>query len=1106
MKRSKIMKLRIKPIVAACALAMAAGQAGAIDYTLATKAYSKTMSDGSIVPMWGYVIDPDNDSSGRGDCYETTPAAARRTCVDNLPDPVAPGPRLDIPPTDTALRIFLTNTLPEPTSIVIPGQELPYSAADNGPTWDGPFGGNAITGGRPVGDTTLKMRSYGREANRNGGRRAYVWNSNRNNPITNTGSFIYHTGTHPQKQLYMGLYGMVTRDSVAGEVYPGVAYTSDTTLFYSDIDPDFNKSVVAPYDPAYAAYPPLETAIERHPTWFLINGEPYDPVGTINSMGTQTITGIDVNQNNLIRFASAATEKHVPVFQGLYGTIHGEDGMQYMWQAGVSGAAAAETAAPIEQYSIGLPPLKTKDVIVTPALQGTYSIYDGNGYMTNPTANEATGAEDTVGGMLRKLGVAPGTNQAPVAVADQFTVEYPELLSSDTEATPVAFLLDVIANDSDINNDPLTLASTLTPNQQYGDVAITIDAFCNAGDTSCSVEYGYTGPAGGTETFHATPATIASTNFDYDVTDGSLTSGLATVTLDYLRNEAPTAADHALVTDAATDLLFNALDGAVNNEPGDVLNFSYSPPFDPVTDLDPATQGALVCAANGECTFTPPTDGVPGPDSVVVTFDYVVLDDINTVGNQTGVAAYDDKITGTVTITVDPVSTEAPQVIDDNYMAIVDTDLVVDIVDGVLSNDTEPQGQPMTAAFDGPTPPDTTTEGGTVVLNADGSFTYTPPAGFSGADTFTYIASDDSAPTPNESLPATVTITVGNVAPVAVADSYSMTESSIFNEAAPGVLVNDTDADGQALTASLVAGSGPSCGSLTLNSDGSFTYEPQIGWNSTLTGVCDPGTVDGSDTFSYVANDGLVDSAAVSVNITVNPQTAATAINDTFVLDAPTVTELTAENGELVSTTYVTASALDNDLGTGTNPTATEVNDPDNLSPEIAASGEVTLVIEDMAMGTIGTLEYQFTNDGGNTSNIAQVSLVRYLGVKKSEFNLREDGGLAGNPDNDDWRITGNVDPTVIPPGSSIFAYIIRQGVTDPIPINTPADINPNNDMGTVFNVDNWRIHIDNVGSTGPRGDIDQANDRLRIEAHVDDGNGGTIIYTYDNVPIHVQP
>ncbi|MEW8084622.1 MAG: Ig-like domain-containing protein [Candidatus Thiodiazotropha endolucinida] len=407
---------------------------------------------------------------------------------------------------------------------------------------------------------------------------------------------------------------------------------------------------------------------------------------------------------------------------------------------------------------------------------------------------------------------------------------------------------------------------------------------------------------------------------------------------------------------------------------------------------------------------------------------------------------------------------------------------------------------------DGPTPPGTTTEGGTVVLNADGSFTYTPPAGFSGADTFTYIASDDSAPTPNESLPATVTITVGNEAPVAVADSYSMTESSIFNEAAPGVLVNDTDVDGQALTASLVAGSGPSCGTLTLNSDGSFTYEPQIGWNSTLTGVCDPGTVDGSDTFSYVANDGLVDSAAVSVNITVNPQTTATAVNDTFILDAPSVTELTAENGELVSTTYVTASALDNDLGTGTNPTATEVNDPDNLSPEIAASGEVTLVIEDMAMGTIGTLEYQFTNDGGNTSNVAQVSLVRYLGVKKSEFNLREDGGLAGNPDNDDWRITGNVDPTVIPPGSSIFAFIIRQGVTDPIPINTPADINPNNDMGTVYNVDNWRIHIDNVGSTGPRGDIDQANDRLRIEAHVDDGVGGTIIYTYDNVPIHVQP
>jgi hypothetical protein len=576
------------------------------------------------------------------------------------------------------------------------------------------------------------------------------------------------------------------------------------------------------------------------------------------------------------------------------------------------------------------------------------------------------------------------------------------------------------------------------------------------------------------------------------------------VTLDYLRNEAPTAADHDLVTDAVTNLVFNALDEAVNNEAGDVLNFSFTPSFDPLT-LDPATEGALQCSANGECAYTPPTNEVTAPDTVIVTFDYVVLDDVNTVGNQTADTQYNDKITGTVTITVNPVSAEAPEVVDDSYMAIADTVLTVAVGQGVLANDSEPQGQPMTASFDGPTLPDTTTEGGSVVLNADGSFTYTPATGFFGVDTFTYIASDDSVPA-NESIPATVTITVGNEAPVAVADNYSMNQSSILNEAAPGVLVNDTDVDGQPLTVSLVAGSGPHCGSLTLNSDGSFSYEPQIDWNSTLSGICDPGTADGSDSFSYVANDGLTDSAAATVNIMVNPQTAPTAINDTFILDAPVTTLLSAE-GELLNTIYETTSVLDNDIGTGVTPTATEVNDPDNLTPSIAATGEVTMEIDNMTMGTIGTLDYQFTNDDGITSNTAQVSLVRYIAVKKSEFNLREDGGVAGNPDNDDWRITGNVDPTVIPPGSTIFAYIIREGVANPIPINTLADITANN--GTVIGQNSWRIRIDNVGINGPRGDIDPVNDRLRIEAHVevDDGNGGTttVVYTYNNVPIHLQ-
>lgn len=69
---------------------------------------------------------------------------------------------------------------------------------------------------------------------------------------------------------------------------------------------------------------------------------------------------------------------------------------------------------------------------------------------------------------------------------------------------------------------------------------------------------------------------------------------------------------------------------------------------------------------------------------------------------------------------------------------------------GVLGNDASGRGKPLTATWaSGPSH-------GTLTLNADGSFTYTPASSFVGVDAFTYVAGDGMA----HSLPATVTITV----------------------------------------------------------------------------------------------------------------------------------------------------------------------------------------------------------------------------------------------------------------------------------------------------------------------------------------------------------
>jgi PKD repeat protein len=149
-------------------------------------------------------------------------------------------------------------------------------------------------------------------------------------------------------------------------------------------------------------------------------------------------------------------------------------------------------------------------------------------------------------------------------------------------------------------------------------------------------------------------------------------------------------------------------------------------------------------------------------------------------------------------------------------------------------------------------------------LNADGSFAYIPNAGFSGPDSFTYVANDGTV----DSNVATVSITVqegDNQPPVANDDAYTTDEDVALNVAAPGVLANDTDADGNPLTAILQTG--PSNGTLTLNGDGSLSYMPDLNYF-------------GPDSFTYVASDGIVNSNNATVSITV------TAVNDAPIADA----------------------------------------------------------------------------------------------------------------------------------------------------------------------------------------------------------------------------
>lgn len=181
---------------------------------------------------------------------------------------------------------------------------------------------------------------------------------------------------------------------------------------------------------------------------------------------------------------------------------------------------------------------------------------------------------------------------------------------------------------------------------------------------------------------------------------------------------------------------------------------------------------------------------------------------------------------------------------------------------GVLNNDSDPDGNPITAILVA------APAHGTVTLNADGTFQYTPATDYIGTDSFTYKANDGKL----DSNVATVNLKITKLdhAPVANADTYSMNQDSTLTVAAAGVLTNDTDSDGDPLTAALV--NGTIHGTLSFNADGSFSYTPAAGYV-------------GSDSFSYQANDGILNSTVATVTINVqHVDHAPVAVNDTYSL------------------------------------------------------------------------------------------------------------------------------------------------------------------------------------------------------------------------------
>jgi VCBS repeat-containing protein len=394
-----------------------------------------------------------------------------------------------------------------------------------------------------------------------------------------------------------------------------------------------------------------------------------------------------------------------------------------------------------------------------------------------------------------------------------------------------------------VNDAPVAAADAASTNE---DAAVTISVLSNDsdGDGDAITPAIVSGPlngaavvnADGTIEYTPAPNFFGGDSFTYKVNDGTTDSGTVTVVVTvHGVNDAPVAAADSYAVDEDASLQIAA--------PG-LLDNDRDADDDPlgVALVSGPSHGGLTLNADGSFVYTPDTN-FNGADS----FIYQVND---------GVA---DSAPVTVSLTVRPVN-DAPAATDDSYTTGEDTPLVVAAA-GVLSNDSDLDGDALHAVLvSGPA-------NGVLALNADGGFTYTPNANFNGVDSFSYKSSDGG----EESGVGVVAIIVSavNDAPVATADSYSVNEDATLAIGGPGVLSNDTDVEGSALSAVLV--SGPSHGTLTLNGDGSFSYVPAADYH-------------GADSFSYKADDGADSSAVATVSITVD------AVNDAPVAGDDTYT------------------------------------------------------------------------------------------------------------------------------------------------------------------------------------------------------------------------
>ena len=490
-----------------------------------------------------------------------------------------------------------------------------------------------------------------------------------------------------------------------------------------------------------------------------------------------------------------------------------------------------------------------------------------------------------------------------------------------TVSPPVTVLTAV--NDTTVTLPNTPLSSTLVPH--------TADSFAGA---TLTFALGTTTPQHGTlvfnpdGTYQYTPALnyTGTDTFSYSVTDqfGKTTTATETILI-----QKPTLA-------AGNDVKLLAANTALNSTLVPYVSDTAAAPALTFTTVLQPTHGTVTLNANGSFSYVPTTN-FTGTD----VFTYQVKDQ------------FGNAVTATETIVIQPPSLTA---VSDVYSMAANTVLA----GNAASNDTYAPGSQF-AALSNPSH-------GTVTMNTDGTYTYTPAINYVGTDSFAYMITD---PTGAQRI-ATETITVTAPPLNAVNDTYSIPYNTALNGAAGA---NDAFAPGSIF----VSTSSPSHGTVAMNTDGTYTYTPTTNFA-------------GVDSFTYKITDPLGRVVTATENITITPPTIA-AVSDSYSMPYNTVLSGNAASGD----TYATGSTF----STASNPSHGVVT--------MKADGTYNYVPATNFIGT-DSFTYKITDPTGQTVTATENITITppLIAAVSDSYTTSYNTALSGNAASGDTYATGS--------------------------------------------------------------------------------------------------